>query len=140
MGSYLSPLKLLIKKLGIAFLIFSLCRILFYLFNYNHFSGVPISLFFYGVRFDIVAISFLFSPLVILQLIPFSFRNYKWYDKILAISFYVPNTIVIILNLIDVAYFDFSLKRTTFDFFGMISTGNDFINLLPHYIIDFWYD
>lgn len=140
MSSYLSPLKLLLKKLGIAFLIFSLCRILFYLFNSNHFSGIPISLFFYGVRFDIVAISFLFSPLVILQLIPFSFRNYKWYDKILAISFYVPNTIVIILNLIDVAYFDFSLKRTTFDFFGMIATGNDFINLLPHYFIDFWYD
>jgi len=140
MTSYSSHLKLLIKKLGIAFLIFSLCRVLFYLFNSHHFSEVPLGLFFYGIRFDFVAISFLFAPLIFLQLLPFPFRNFKRYGQLLNISFYVPNTIGIILNLIDLAYFDFSLKRTTFDFFGMISTGNDFINLLPHYIIDFWYD
>jgi phosphoglycerol transferase MdoB-like AlkP superfamily enzyme len=140
MSSYFLHLKLLLKKIGIAFLIFSLCRILFYIFNGNHFADVPIKLFFYGIRFDFVAISFLFSPLILLHLIPFPFRNFKWYSKLLALSFYIPNTIIIILNLIDLAYFDFTLKRTTFDFFGMITTGNDFVHLLPHYIIDFWYD
>ncbi|MBL4668522.1 MAG: LTA synthase family protein [Flavobacteriales bacterium] len=44
------------------------------------------------------------------------------------------------MNLIDVAYFDFSLKRTTTDFFSMIGIGGDFLNLLPLYIIDFWYN
>ena len=140
MGSYFSHLKLLLKKLGIAFLIFSLCRILFYLFNSNHFIDVPFSLFFWGIRFDWIAISFLYTPLIILHLIPFSFRNFSRYHKVLAIAFYTSNTIAIILNLIDVAYFDFTLKRTTADFFGMIGTGDDFTKLLPHYIIDFWYD
>lgn len=140
MSSYLNHLKLLLKKLGIAFIIFSLCRILFYLFNSSYFINVSFGTFFYGIRFDLVAISFLYSPLIILHLIPFSFRNFKWYHHLLSVSFYTANTLAIILNLIDVAYFDFTLKRTTADFFGMIGTGDDFLKLLPHYIIDFWYD
>ena len=124
MGSYFSHLKLLLKKLGIAFLIFSLCRILFYLFNSNHFIDVPFSLFFWGIRFDWIAISFLYTPLIILHLIPFSFRNFSRYHKVLAIAFYTSNTIAIILNLIDVAYFDFTLKRTTADIGEQISNIN----------------
>ena len=131
MSSYLIHLRLLLKKLGIAFLIFSLCRILFYTFNSYHFNDTSFSLFFYGLRFDLVAISFLFSPLIILHLIPFPFRNFKWYNNILYISFYLANTLAIILNLIDVAYFDFTLKRTTSDFFSMVGTGDDFLKLLP---------
>jgi phosphoglycerol transferase MdoB-like AlkP superfamily enzyme len=140
MNSYLTHLKLLIKKIGIVFFIFSLCRVLFYLFNSQHFNDVSFGLFFYGLRFDLVAISFIFSPLIILHILPFPFRSRKWYNQILSILFYVLTTISVAINLIDVAYFDFTLKRTTSDFFGMISTGNDFFNLLPHYIIDFWYN
>ena len=140
MRFYFHNTILLLKKLGIAFFIFSLSRIIFLLFNTAHFSDISISLFFYGIRFDLVAISYFFAPLILLQLIPFSFRNYKWYQKLLAIAFYLGNTVAIILNLIDVAYFDFTLKRTTADFFGMLGTGDDFFKLLPHYIIDFWYN
>jgi len=140
MRFYFHNTILLLKKLGIACLIFSLSRIIFLLFNTAHFSDISISLFFYGIRFDLVAISYFFAPLILLQLIPFSFRNYKWYQKLLAIAFYLGNTVAIILNLIDVAYFDFTLKRTTADFFGMLGTGDDFFKLLPHYIIDFWYN
>ena len=140
MNTYFLHLKALLKKLGLAFLIFTLCRLLFYFFNTHHFPSIKFSAFTYGIRFDWVSISFLFAPLIILQLLPFSFRNFKWYQKLLAFCFYTANTLAIILNLIDVAYFDFTLKRTTTDFFGMIGTGNDFFTLLPHYIIDFWYD
>tara|TARA_B100000809_G_scaffold262787_1_gene314565 strand:- start:2775 stop:4679 length:1905 start_codon:yes stop_codon:yes gene_type:complete len=140
MNSYLDNVILLLKKLGIAFLIFSLSRIIFLLFNTSHFSDVSISLFFYGLRFDLVSIAYLFSPLIFLQLIPFSFRNYKWYNILLSTAFYLGITISISLNLIDVAYFDFTLKRTTTDFFRMVGTGDDFFKLLPHYIVDFWYN
>ena len=140
MNSHLHHLKSLLRKLGIAFILFSLCRILFYLFNTVHFNNVSFSLFLSGIRFDIVAISFLFAPLIILQLIPFPFRYRKWYQICISTIFYLSIILSLALNLIDVAYFDFTLKRTTSDFFGMIGTGNDFWNLLPHYIIDFWYN
>ena len=140
MNSYLNNLILLLKKLSIGFLVFSLSRILFYIFNTVHFDDVSITLFFYGLRFDLVSLSYLLAPLIFLQLLPLPIRNTKWYQKILNISFYLGISIGIILNLIDVAYFDFTLKRTTTDFFGMAGTGDDFFKLLPHYVIDFWYD
>ena len=133
-------LILLMKKIGIAFLIFSLCRVLFFIFNTSHFDDVSLDLFFHGLRFDLVSISYLFSPLILFSLLPLSLRNSRFYQKILTAFFFTGISIGIILNLIDVAYFDFTLKRTTTDFFGMAGTGNDFFKLLPHYIIDFWYD
>ena len=140
MTQYTNHLILLSKKLGIAFLAFTLCRIFFYSFNSIHFSDVSLSLFFYGIRFDVVAIAFIYSPLILLHLIPVPFKNLQGYNKLLNITFYTLNTIAIAVNLIDVAYFDFTLKRTTADFFGMVGTGSDFFKLLPHYIIDFWYN
>jgi glucan phosphoethanolaminetransferase (alkaline phosphatase superfamily) len=140
MTQYTNHLILLIKRLGIAFLAFTICRILFYSFNNIHFSDVSIDLFFYGIRFDIVAIAFIYSPLILLHLIPLPFKNFKWFYSLATITFYTLNTLAIAINLIDVAYFDFTLKRTTTDFFGMVGTGDDFFKLLPHYIIDFWYN
>ena len=133
MNSYLNNLILLLKKLSIGFLVFSLSRILFYIFNTVHFDDVSITLFFYGLRFDLVSLSYLLAPLIFLQLLPLPIRNTKWYQKILNISFYLGISIGIILNLIDVAYFDFTLKRTTTDFFGMAGTGDDFFKLLLRY-------
>lgn len=139
MNSYFNDLILLLKKLGIAFLIFSLCRISFYIFNTSHFNDISIDLFFYGLKFDLVAISYLFAPLIFLHLVPFSIRSIKWYQKLLTIFFYIGILTGVTLNMIDVGFFDFTLKRTTTDFFGMIATGDDFLKLLPNYIIDFWY-
>ncbi|MCO6500724.1 MAG: hypothetical protein J5I47_10140, partial [Vicingus serpentipes] len=140
MSSHLVHLQLLLKKLALAFLIFTLTRILFYLFNAHHFSDVSFDLFVYGLRFDGVAIAYLFLPLIFFQLLPIPFRNKKWYQAGLSFFFHLGNFIGIVLNLIDLAYFDFTFKRTTTDFFGMIAIGDDFITLLPHYFIDFWYD
>ncbi|MDB4534563.1 LTA synthase family protein, partial [Vicingaceae bacterium] len=82
----------------------------------------------------------IYSPLILLHLIPLPFKNFKWFYSLATITFYTLNTLAIAINLIDVAYFDFTLKRTTTDFFGMVGTGDDFFKLLPHYIIDFWYN
>ena len=139
MNTYFYHILLLLKKLGIALLLFSLSRIIFLLFNTSHFSDVSISLFFYGIRFDLVAISYFFAPLIFLQLIPFPVRDYKWYNKVLSVAFYIGITTTLILNMIDVSYFDYTLKRSTADLFGIVSVGNDFLNLLPNYIIDYWY-
>lgn len=139
MNNHFLHLKNLAKKLTVAFILFSLCRIIFYLFYAHQFDEVSLSLFIYGLRFDMVAISFLFAPLVVVELIPFPFRGNKWHHKITKALFYIPMILGIILNMIDVGYFEYTLKRTTADLFGMVTTGDDFLTLLPHYIIDFWY-
>ncbi|PIQ16886.1 MAG: sulfatase [Flavobacteriales bacterium CG18_big_fil_WC_8_21_14_2_50_32_9] len=142
MPNYLSHIIPFFKRIGLAFLVFMLCRIFFYIVNAEHFTNVSITDFIYGIRFDAVAISYLYLPFIILSIIPFSFRSFRKYQRTLAILFYTSNSIAIVLNLVDVAYFDFTLKRTTTDLFSMIGVGGgaDFIKLLPNYILDFWYD
>ena len=40
--------------------------------------------------------------------------------------------------MIDVDFFGFTLKRTTADIVSLISTGSDFMTLLPQFIADYW--
>jgi len=135
-----SHLISLIKKLGLSFLIFTIARILYYLFNLSFFNdGFPIDVFFYGLRFDLVAISYLFAPFIFLSILPFSFRTNTYYQKVTKGFFHLANSIGILFNLIDLAYFQFTLKRTTADFFRMVSTGDDFMTLLPKYVGDYWH-
>jgi phosphoglycerol transferase MdoB-like AlkP superfamily enzyme len=128
------------KKITLAFVIFSCCRLIFYLFNFSSFSGTfPYEVFFYGLRFDAVAIVYLFSPFIVVSMFPFGTKqtpSFKWITKLL---FHLGNSLGIIFNLIDVGYFKYSQKRSTADLFQFLSTGNDFSNMLPTYIKDFWY-
>jgi arylsulfatase A-like enzyme/predicted small lipoprotein YifL len=130
----------LIKKLAISFLFFSLCRLAFYIFNLSFFDGsFPFIAFFEGLRFDLVAISYLFSPFILLSILPFEFRKNSRYKTILKVFFHLANSAGLIFNLIDVGYYQFALKRTTADFFRFISTNSDTFKLLPQYLSDFWY-
>ena len=43
------------------------------------------------------------------------------------------------MNCADIAYYSFTLKRTTSDVFSFIKFGNDLGRLLPQFMIDFWY-
>lgn len=135
--SYLISLA---KKVALAFLVFSCCRLLFFLFNYTSFSSsISFDVFFYGLRFDYVAISYLFSPFIVLSTLPFGLNQHAIYRLITKIFFHIGNTLGIILNLIDVGYYSFSLKRSTADLIQFLGIGNDLGNMLPTYIKDYWY-
>lgn len=128
------------KQIAIAFLIFSICRLIFYFFNLNNFNEtVPYTIFIYGIRFDYLAVAYLFAPFTLFSLLPLPVKHQMYYQLILKILFHIGNTIGIILNLIDVGYFKYSLKRSTADLFQFLGTGNDLIALFPEYIIDYWY-
>ena len=49
------------------------------------------------------------------------------------------NGVALLLNSIDTAWFPFTQKRTTADFFKLISTGDDVGNNIGRYLLDYWY-
>lgn len=53
--------------------------------------------------------------------------------------FIISNSISILANCVDFAYYKFTLKHTTSDFFSLFSLGSDIGTMLPQYIRDFWY-
>ncbi len=135
-GAYL---RQLFVRLGIAMLGFSVCRVLFWLFNAPAFAPLSPLAFLAGLRFDLSAVLYLFSPVVALHVLPFSFRSGRAYQKILKILFHAANTLALFLNCIDMGYYRFVSRRVSADTWNVLAAGEDFLPLLPRYLLDFWH-
>ncbi len=87
-----------------------------------------------GLRFDAIAISYIFAPFIIVYV--FSFGKLKVLSKWL---FGIGIGISLTLSSIDLEYFKFTNKRTTFDLFTTEGIGQDLWQLLPQFLSDFWF-
>lgn len=56
-----------------------------------------------------------------------------------ALSYVLPTLGIVSLNLLDTAYYNFTLKRSTSDLFAIVSAGNDVGQLLTSFIADYWH-
>lgn len=133
-------IRLLALYLLVMMGVYTLLRAGFWVFNSSLFSvdnaGQALGVFWHGLRFDLVALCYINSPLILLLLLPFPFRSKTWYHKITRGLYYLLNIPFLIFSFIDIEYFPYSFKRTTFEATGM--TG-DFFQLLPQFLSDFWY-
>ena len=140
MSIKLPHIILLAKRLLLAYGLFAICRVLFFIFNYSAFAqaGVVkiITAFASGFWFDTSAITYLFGLVILLHLIPLNLRNHKYYQLGIKILFTISAFITTLLNLIDVGYFAISGKRSGVELIGMQSSQN----ASPWvYVIDYWY-
>jgi phosphoglycerol transferase MdoB-like AlkP superfamily enzyme len=135
----------LLKHIAVLLLLYFICRILFYCFNYSYFSNLHLvdllSIMFGALRFDLSVIVLSNSAFIILYLLPFAFREAKSYRTLLKSLFITVNSLAILANCVDLVYFEFTLKRSTADvlnFFGG-GMGNDLGRLLPLFLKEYWY-
>ncbi len=142
MAHYLQNILTLLKRVLILTFLFQVCRFLFFLFNYSIFSTLTFTSFFkivvIGTRFDISAIIALNSLFILLSILPISVLYTIRYQKILKIIFFSVNFLLLLSNCVDFEYFKFILKRSSIDLLTLASTGDDFTNLAPQFIRDFW--
>jgi phosphoglycerol transferase MdoB-like AlkP superfamily enzyme len=138
-----SHLFLLARRLSILLVLYALCRALFFLLNYDLFVNVGFGEFFLlmiaGIRFDITAILYINSLFIVLSLLPLPQRTGPAYQKVLRWIFVITNSIALAFAAIDMAYYRFTLKRSTFDLFDFIGAGDDTQRLLPTFIREYWY-
>lgn len=138
-----NPQIVLLIRLLIVLIIMTVTRLLLYFFHPVLFPAVTLSkLAEYavnGFRFDLIALLWANSFYFFLMILPFRFRrNYSF--RIFSDSvFCISNTLLLIPNLADIAYFPFTLKRMTFDIFEYISIGEDTSNMMPRFLLDYWY-
>ena len=111
--------KLLFQRLGIILLLFTICRLLFFLINGSFFteSGLFnwIFVFLHGIRFDISAIVYIHLPFILLHIIPLPQRNLPGFQRLLKYLFHIINGLMIFTNLADIIYFQYTFKRATAD-------------------------
>lgn len=138
---YKLPIYILnfIKKFILFVLVFSIARILFFIFNKSQFLNVGINEFLVGFWFDLVTSSILFLPLLLLDLFPQFWRRKKWHKIVLKSFFMLLITPSLLINLADIEYFKFTSTRSHFSTFKMLAYGSDFTNQLPSFIRDYWF-
>ncbi|MEE1945008.1 sulfatase-like hydrolase/transferase [Pedobacter sp. KR3-3] len=133
----------LIYRLLLLMVIYSLCRLGFYLANrslFNHLDfGELAYVFLGGLKFDIAALLYLNSLYIVLQAIPFPFRYRNGYQRFCQWLFVVSNSIGILANFIDFAYYKYTLKRTTTSVFSQFSNEQNKLKLTFDFLIDYWY-
>lgn len=139
MYNYYSLLKLLAKRLGIVFLMYQICRILFLVFNKDSFTNINLNTFIGGFRFDLSAISFINILFVVLHLVPGNFKYKPGYQKGLKIGFFAVNMLFIATNFVDFEYYKFTGRRSSFGLITAKGMENEIGGLLVSYIKEFWY-
>lgn len=130
----------LFYRLGIAMLVYTLCRVLFCIYNADllQFSGnaAIYDVFRGGLMFDLSGILYVNLLVILLHLLPVPGKYHPKYQKATNISYWVCNIPALILNLADVVYFRFIGKRTTLPTFSEFSNENP-LNFL-RFLVDYW--
>lgn len=123
-------------------LLFTLCRIGFYVFNHQMFPGITFNQFFSilggGLVFDISAAVYINSLIIILHIIPFDFRYNDVYQKAIKYIFFITNGLAIAMNGMDFVYYRFVYKRATADVFGTFSNESNLGKLFFRFLFDYW--
>ncbi|MCB8963769.1 MAG: LTA synthase family protein [Bacteroidales bacterium] len=124
-------------------LLFSVCRVLFFLFNKGFYPNTTLDSFvtilWGGLQFDTAAILYINILYFFFFLLPFTFRYNVWYQRVLKYLFVITNGVALGANCADFIYFQFTMRRTTATVFDEFKNETNFASLIPQFIADYWY-
>ena len=134
--------KNFLQKILLLIAIYFLSRFCFLINNYSSFNFFDevsfFSILIECIRFDLSILLYINSLVLFLILIPINLRVKKWYRTLVNTIFLIVNIPFIILNNIDIEFFKFNQKRITSDFIDLLLLGNDTIQILPSYLLNYW--
>lgn len=139
MNNYWLNIIVLFKRLMLVLIIYQLCRLFFYLNNSFVFQSAGILEFLGGIRFDLSAIFFTNALIIIAHTIPGNFKYKPIYQSVLKVLFVLINIIFIATNFIDVEYFKFTSRRSTFSLITASGMQADLVRLIPVFLKDYWW-
>ncbi|WP_270089795.1 LTA synthase family protein [Sphingobacterium sp. SYP-B4668] len=92
-----------------------------------------------GVKFDIAALLYLNILYILLMILPIPYKYNDVYQRVAKWIFVITNGIGIALNLVDYAYYPYTLKRTTGTVIQQFSNESNLLKLSFDFIIGYWY-
>mgnify|MGYP006966083092 FL=1 len=131
-------LRSLLLRIGLLLLLMTITRIVFYFFNLDSFAHVRFTDWLAGIWFDLSTVGLLLMPFIVFSLLPEKWQNNLVVRLLKGLTFFIPVLLIVALNLMDTAYYNFTLKRSTADLFVIVSAGNDIGQLLGSFFADYW--
>lgn len=139
MTNYKKCIILFLKRFFLIILIYQFSRVLFYLLNLNLFENFTSQTFLGGLLFDFAAVAYINTIFLIAHLVPGNFKYSPTYQRTLKVSFYAVNLLFIATNFIDIIYYRFTGRRSTFGMITAKGMEQEAIGLIPSFLKEFWY-
>ncbi len=134
---------MLVWRLMMVFLLYSVQRLLFFLFNISYFPQMPKGhlgeLMISGLRFDLSAVLYVNSLYILMMLLPIRLKYNDRYKRYARMLFLVTNSIALIANFIDVVYFRYVLRRIDFSIFSEFKHESQIWKLVLIGLAQYWY-
>ncbi len=134
---------MLVWRLMMVFILFSVQRILFYLFDISYFPQMPVrhlgELMISGLQFDLSAVLYVNSLYILMMLLPIRLKYNNRYKECARILFFVTNSIALVANFIDVVYFRYILRRTDFSIFAEFKNELQIWKIVLVGLAQYWY-
>ncbi len=133
----------LLLQLGLSFFLLNITRYVFYFMNASYFPSIDfqqwIEITSGGLKFDLAAVLYTNSLFIVLQILPIPLRHHKIYSRISSVIYLITNTFMILASVIDMVYFRFTLRRSTWMIFKEFSNEKNIGIILLKSLIHYWY-
>ena len=144
MRSLLRPLVALLADLLMAYAVYMLARLVFLWENWGLFSegmtgGHLLELLRGGLTFDTTAILYTNVLWVVMVLLPLPQKERRPYRLTCRGLFVAVNTLALAINLCDVVYFPFTMRRTTTTVFNEFANESNLGAIIGHELLAHWH-
>ena len=138
------PLIALTADLLLAYAVYMLARFIFLWENWSLFAegmtgGHLLELLRGGLAFDTTAILYTNVLWVVMVLLPLPQKENRTYERICRTLFVAVNTLALAVNLCDVVYFPFTMRRTTTTVFNEFANEGNLAAIIGHELAAHWY-
>lgn len=138
--SYLSPLIAMLANLLLAYIVYMVARIAFLMENWQFFTGpFTFDIFKGSLVFDTTAILLTHIPYFLMMLFPLHLKETDLWHQVCKWYFLVINMIALAINLMDAAYFPYTMRRTTTTVFSEFENEKNLGSIFFTEALHHWY-
>lgn len=143
-ASYISCIHAFLLNLLLAYVIYMVCRGIFFLENYHLYKETWQQLSFGdiikgGLLFDTSAILYTNALYALMMLLPLHLKERNSWQSCARGLFILVNSIAVIMNLADAVYFQYTGRRSTTSVFREFSNENNIISIASTELLNHWY-
>lgn len=139
----LNEYKVMLYRLLLAYVFYSIARLLFYFYNSNILKVDSVadflSLCFHGLTFDTTAILYVNLLFIIFSILPLWKNTIPGYQKFLFYLYFCTNLLAYATNFIDFIYYKFTFARTTIVALDVIEHETNKTTLFFSFLFSYWH-
>lgn len=114
-------------------------KAIFLIINSHSFSNIRLMDMLGALWIDAITVSLTFIPFAVFWLLPVRTRLNIWYKHFFRVLFLLNIAFLSAANLLDVVYYGYAGKRSTFDLFSVLGYEQEMGNHWLTYAKDFWW-